>query len=173
MKKSLFIIIAIMIFTSACSQKVPTVVSNVDLNRYKGTWYEIARLPNSFEKKLKCITATYSLRDDGKIQVLNGGHYIAEPGKTTNIKGVAWIPDKNSPAKLKVRFFWPFAGNYWIMDLDTDYKYALIGDPSVKYLWILCRENKMDDATYNMLLQKAIDNGYNVESIIKVEHNCN
>ena len=162
-----------MIFTSACSQKVPTVVSTVDLNRYKGTWYEIARLPNSFERKLKCITATYSLRDDGKIQVLNGGHYISDPVKTTNIKGVAWIPDKNSPAKLKVRFFWPFSGNYWIMYLDTNYKYALIGDPSIKYLWILCRENKMDETTYNMLLQKAVDNGYHIQSIIKVEQDCN
>jgi apolipoprotein D and lipocalin family protein len=161
-----------MIFNTSESQKKPSVVATVDLNRYKGTWYEIARLPNPFERKLKCITATYSLRDDGKITVLNKGHYITEPGKVNTATGVAWIPDKNSPAKLKVRFFWPFSGDYWIMHLDKDYQYVLVGDPSMKYLWILSREKKMDEPTYNMLLQKAIDNGYNIKPIIRVEQDC-
>lgn len=162
-----------MIFNSAHSQKVPTVVATVDLNRYKGTWYEIARLPNSFERKLKCISATYTLRDDGKITVLNKGQYITDPHKTNTAKGVAWIPDKNSPAKLKVQFFWPFSGDYWIMYLDKEYLYVLVGDPSLKYLWILAREKKMDETTYKMLLQKAIDNGYDVKPIIRVEQDCN
>ncbi len=158
---------------SASSQKVPTVVEAVDLKKYSGTWYEIARLPNFFEKKLKCITATYSPRPDGKIKVLNQGYYLTDPGKSTSAEGIAWIPDKNSPAKLKVRFFWPFSGNYWIMYLDHDYRYVLVGEPSYKYLWILSREKKMDEGTYRMLLQKAIDNGYDIKSIIRVEHDCN
>ncbi|MCX6327786.1 MAG: lipocalin family protein [Bacteroidia bacterium] len=173
MKKLIFILFTIMIFNSAHSQKVPTVVATVDLNRYKGTWYEIARLPNSFERKLKCISATYTLRDDGKITVLNKGQYITDPHKTNTAKGVAWIPDKNSPAKLKVQFFWPFSGDYWIMYLDKEYLYVLVGDPSLKYLWILAREKKMDETTYKMLLQKAIDNGYDVKPIIRVEQDCN
>lgn len=172
MKKLLIIISAIMIFTSVSSQKVPNVVSAVDLNRYTGTWYEIARLPFSFEKNLKCTTATYTLREDGKISVLNQGHFITDPGKKSSAKAVAWIPDKNVPAKLKVQFFWPFRGNYWILDLDKDYKYVLVGDPSLKYLWILCREKKMDESTYNMLLKKATDNGYDVKPIIRVAHDC-
>ncbi len=167
MKKSIFIVLTIMIFNSSYSQKVPSVVATVDLKRYKGTWYEIARLPNFFERKLKCASATYTLRDDGKITVLNKGNYLTDPQKTRSVKGVAWIPDKNSPAKLKVQFFWPFSGDYWIMDLDKDYRYVLVGDPSHKYLWILCREKKMDEPTYRMLLQKAIDNGYDVKSIIR------
>jgi apolipoprotein D and lipocalin family protein len=162
-----------MIFASADSQKVPSVVTNVDLKRYKGFWYEIARLPNSFERKLKCTSATYTLREDNRITVLNQGHYISDPQKKSSITGVAWIPDKNVPAKLKVRFFWPFSGNYWIMELDKDYRYVLVGDPSVKYLWILAREKTMDEKTYSMLLQKAIDNGYDVTSIIRVEQDCN
>jgi lipocalin len=86
---------------------------------------------------------------------------------------VAWIPDKNSPAKLKVQFFWPFSGDYWIMDLDKDYRYVLVGEPSFKYLWILAREKKMDEPTYQMLLKKAVDNGYDVKTIIRVEQDCN
>jgi lipocalin len=172
MKISVFIIIQIIMVSSAFSQKSLSVVTSVDLNRYKGTWYEIARLPNSFERNLKCTTANYTLRDDGKITVLNQGHYITDPAKKSSAKGVAWIPDKNVPAKLKVRFFWPFSGNYWIIDLDKDYNYVLVGDPSLKYLWILCREKKMDESTYNMLLRKATDNGYDVNPIIRVEQDC-
>ena len=172
MKKPVLILFTIMIFSSAQSQKSPSVVPIVDLNRYKGVWYEIARLPNYFERKLKCTSATYTLRDDGRITVLNKGNFITDPHKSTSAKGVAWIPDKKSPAKLKVQFFWPFSGNYWIMELDKEYRYVLVGDPTRKYLWILAREKTMDESTYKMLLQKAIDNGYDVTSIIRVEQDC-
>jgi apolipoprotein D and lipocalin family protein len=172
MKKTVLTLLIIMIFSTAQSQKSPSVVSSVDLNRYKGLWYEIARLPNFFERKLKCTSATYTIRDDGRITVLNKGYYISDPKKSTSSKGIAWVPDKNSPAKLKVQFFWPFSGDYWIMELDKDYQYVLVGDPSVKYLWILAREKKMNESTYKMLLQKAIDNGYDVRTIIRVEQNC-
>ncbi len=173
MKKYLFlIIIVVMIFNSARAQNKPLVVNSVDLNRYKGHWYEIARLPNWFERKLKCTSATYDLRDDGKITVINKGNLISDPKKVNSAKGVAWIPDKNSPAKLKVQFFWPFSGDYWIMYLEKDYKYVLVGEPSFKYLWILAREKKMDNETYNMLLKKAVDNGYDVKTIIRVEQDC-
>jgi apolipoprotein D and lipocalin family protein len=172
MKKPILVIITLMIFSSAHSQKLPSVVPAVDLNRYKGVWYEIARLPNFFERKLKCISATYILRDDGKITVLNKGNYLTDPKKSTSSKGVAWIPDMKNPAKLKVQFFWPFSGDYWIMDLDKEYRYVLVGDPSFKYLWILCRDKKMEEKTYNMLLGKAVENGYDVKSIIKVEQDC-
>jgi apolipoprotein D and lipocalin family protein len=172
MKKTAFTLLVVMMFNSAQSQKLPSVVPSVDLNRYKGLWYEIARLPNYFERKLKCTSATYTLRDDGRITVLNKGNYLANPGKSTSSKGVAWIPDKNSPAKLKVQFFWPFSGDYWILDLDKEYRYVLVGDPSYKYLWILAREKKMDEITYNMLLRKATENGFDIKSIIRVEQDC-
>jgi apolipoprotein D and lipocalin family protein len=173
MKKSILILLTLMIFSRVHSQKEPSVVTTVDLNRYTGMWYEIARLPNSFEKKLKCISATYTLRNDGRITVLNKGNYISEPVKTSSAKGIAWIPDKNVPAKLKVQFFWPFSGDYWILDLDKDYKYVLVGDPSFKYLWILSREKIMADQIYNYLLQKAKDQGFNISGIIKVDQDCN
>ena len=172
MKKPALILITIMIFSSAQSQKFPSVVPTVDLNRYKGVWYEIARLPNYFERKLKCTSATYTLRDDGRITVLNKGNFLTDPHKSTSSQGIAWVPDKKSPAKLKVQFFWPFSGNYWILELDKEYRYVLVGDPACKYLWILAREKTMDESTYKMLLQKAIDNGYDVRSIIRVEQDC-
>jgi apolipoprotein D and lipocalin family protein len=172
MKKTILILFAVMIFSSSHSQKIPSVVPNVDLNRYKGKWYEIARLPNYFERKLKCATATYTLREDGKITVINAGNYITDPEKTTSVSGVAWIPDKNFPAKLKVQFFWPFSGDYWIIYLEKDYRFVLVGDPSHKYLWILAREKTMDEGTYNMLLNKAIENGFDVNPIIRVQQDC-
>jgi apolipoprotein D and lipocalin family protein len=173
MKNQILLLSAFMFMGSAYPQKSVSVVSSVDLNRYTGLWYEIARLPNFFERKLKCASATYTIRDDGRITVLNKGYYLADPKKSTSSKGVAWIPDKNSPAKLKVQFFWPFSGDYWIMDLDKDYRYVLVGDPARKYLWILAREKRMDEKTYNMLLGKAVENGYDVKTIIRVEQDCN
>src|SRR5664280_850905 len=172
MKKTAITILTTMLFGIAQSQELPSVISSVDLNRYKGIWYEIARLPNFFERKLKCTSATYTLRDDGRITVLNKGNYLTDPKKSTSSQGVAWIPDKNSPAKLKVQFFWPFSGDYWIMELDKEYRYVLVGDPAHKYLWIISREKKMDETTYNMLLQKAVDNGYDIKTIIRVEQDC-
>ncbi len=172
MKKAILILISMMIYSPSYSQKEPSVVSSVDIKRYMGTWYEIARMPNFFERKLKCVSATYTLLSDGKITVLNKGNYISDPERTSTADGVAWVPDKSSPAKLKVRFFWPFSGDYWIMYLDENYRYVLVGDPALRYLWILSRDKTMDEATYNMLLQKAVDEGYDIKSIIRVEHDC-
>lgn len=171
MKKTILIFISIMTSLLTYSQK-PAVVNSVDLNRYKGKWYEIARLPNWFERKLKCTTAEYVLRGDGRIDVINSGRLLSDRGKKDVAKGLAWVPDKNEPAKLKVRFFWPFTGNYWIMHLDMDYTYVMIGEPSFKYLWILSREKKMDESIYNMLLSEAISNGYDVKDIIRVSQDC-
>ena len=173
MKKIILFLLTNMFLFSSYSQKLPSVVASVDLTRYQGLWYEIARLPNYFERKLKCVTATYTLREDGKITVLNKGNYITSPQKSSSSDGVAWVPDIKSPAKLKVQFFWPFSGDYWIMHLDQDYRYVLVGDPSLKYLWILCREKKLDETICRMLLQKAVDDGYDVTPIIRVEHDCN
>ncbi|MCJ7449707.1 MAG: lipocalin family protein [Bacteroidales bacterium] len=173
MKKTILILLVTMLFSSLLAQKNLSVVSSVDLNKYTGTWYEIARLPFSFESKLKCNTATYSLREDGRIAVLNKGYYISNPEKINTATGIAFVPDKNFPAKLKVQFFWPFRGNYWIMYLDTDYKYVLIGEPSLKYLWILAREKKLDETVLQMLLSKAADAGYNLTNLIRTEQDCN
>jgi apolipoprotein D and lipocalin family protein len=148
------------------------VVGYVDLNRYTGTWHEIARFPNSFEKGLKCVSANYTLRDDGRITVLNKGHKVENPSVVKQSQGVAWIPDKTYPAKLKVRFFWPFSGDYWIIALDPSYRFVLVGDPSLKYLWVLSRTKTMEEVDYRHLLDKAKENGFDISKLMLVEQNC-
>ena len=145
-----------MLFSCKKSTGDLPVVNQVNLEKYCGTWYEIARLPNRFEKGLECVTATYKLREDGKIEVINKGHKIGEPGKISKIKGVARIPDRNQPGKLKVCFFWPFSGNYYILVLEESYRYALIGEPSRKYLWVLSRDKQIDNTVYEKLLKKQL-----------------
>jgi len=144
-------------------------VKNVDLQRYVGKWYEIARFDHSFEKNLVGVTATYSFRDDGKIKVLNEGYKFTLDGKHSKATGKAKVPDLKEPGKLKVSFFWFFYADYEILELDTvNYQYALIGGGSPDYLWILSRTPQMAPETYNMLLQKAKDRGYDLNKLIKV-----
>jgi lipocalin len=148
------------------------VVEEVDLEKYTGTWYEIARLPNRFEKGLKCVTATYKMREDGKITVINRGHRIDNPQEKEEVTGWAKVPNKNEPGKLKVTFFWPFFGKYWILRLDSEYEYALVGSPSRKYLWILSRHKKIDEELYNTLLAEARNKGFNTSAMIKTAQDC-
>ncbi len=144
-------------------------VKELDLDRYMGTWYEIARFPHSFEKGLVGVTATYSKRDDGKIKVINKGYKNSLNGKLKIAEGKAKIPNLNEPAKLKVSFFWFFYGDYFVMELEENYQWAVIGSDSDKYLWILSRTAQMDDDTYNMLLDKIKARGYSLDKLIKVE----
>jgi apolipoprotein D and lipocalin family protein len=143
------------------------VVPFVDINRYLGTWYEIATIPARFQKNCVAVTATYSLRKDGKISVLNQCRVGSLTGKEKSIKGKAWVVDKKTNAKLKVQFFWPFRGDYWIIELDSNYQYAVVGHPKRKYLWILSRTPQLDDALYQELIQRTSQKGYDVSKIKK------
>jgi apolipoprotein D and lipocalin family protein len=155
-----------------CGEKLAlNTVNQLDIDRYLGTWYEIARLPNSFEDGLICCTANYSLREDGKIEVLNRGFKV-EKGTFTEAKGSAVQPDPAIPGELKVTFFWPFAGDYYIFHLDADYRYVLIGEPGRKYFWILSRDPKMDDSLYQSLVEIAKKEGFAVDQLIKVPQDC-
>lgn len=141
-------------------------VENVDLSRYVGQWFEIARYPNSFQKNCIASSALYTLNKDGEIEVLNKC-IDANSGQPRQAKGRAWIIDHKSNAKLKVSFFWPFRGDYWIIDLDKNYEYAVIGTPSRKYLWILARKSTMDDELLKSILQKAALQGFDPSIVIR------
>jgi lipocalin len=145
-----------------------TTVKELDLNRYLGKWYEIARFPHSFEKNLVGVTATYSLRDDGKIKVLNQGYKNTLDGELSVAEGKAKIPNKLEPAKLKVSFFWIFYGDYNVLELDENYQYVMIGSSTDKYFWILSRTPQMAPEVYGMLLEKARKRGYNLDKLEKV-----
>ena len=142
------------------------VVSSVDLSRYVGRWYEIARLPNRFEKKCAdSVTATYALRPEEKIEVVN--RCRKSSGEYTTAKGKAKIVDKKTNAKLKVTFFWPFYGDYWILDLGSNYEYAVVGDSSREYLWILSRTPRIDETLDRQLLAKMAAQGFKTELMIR------
>ena len=146
-------------------------VRQVDLNRYAGTWYEIARYPNCFQKKCDGDTRTkYLLRDDGTVGVLNSCR--KSDGTVTSNKGTAKVVDPSTNAKLKVTFFWPFSGDYWILDLAPDYSYAVVGEPNRKYLWILSRTPQMDDATYREITERIRFLGYDPSRLIKTKQSA-
>jgi apolipoprotein D and lipocalin family protein len=135
-------------------------VAFVDLDRYLGTWYEIASYPAWFQRGCTAVTAEYGLRDDGRISVLNSCRKGSLDGKLKRAKGRAKVADTSTNAKLKVSFFGPFWGDYWIIDLDSDYQWAVVGEPKRRYLWILSRTPVMDDALYESIVAKLAAQGY-------------
>jgi len=141
----------------------PQTVERVDLARYAGTWYEIASFPSWFQRGCTATTATYGLRDDGRVSVLNR---CTRDGEQSGIEGVAWPVDATN-ARLKVRFFWPFAGDYWVLALDPDYRWSLVGHPDRDYLWILSRTPRLDDALYAELVAKAQAQGFETSRLVR------
>jgi lipocalin len=160
------------IVTGGCQNKnsdemKTSIVKELDLQRYLGTWYEIARFDHRFERGLVGVTATYSIRADGKIRVLNQGYKNTLDGTLSIAEGKAKLTGE--PGKLKVSFFWIFYADYLVMELDENYQWALIGSTSDKYLWILSRTPKLDESTKNLILEKARTRGYDTSKLIWVE----
>lgn len=172
MRLPLLMILSSLLFTN-CKNSAPLpTVSEVDLQKYSGTWYEIARFPNRFERGLECVTAEYSPKENGNIRVVNSGVKKDKPGKIDKASGTAWVPDPAYPGRLKVRFFWPFAGDYYIIALDDGYRYVLVGSPDRDYLWILSREKTLEESIYNELLQIAAKNGFDVSKLEMIDQSC-
>jgi apolipoprotein D and lipocalin family protein len=140
------------------------VVPHVELEKYLGKWYEIAHLPAKFQEGCDETTATYTLSKDGSISVLNQS---TKNGKMKQAKGKAKVVDKNSNAKLKVTFFWPFYGDYWIIKLGQNYDYSVVGTPNREYFWILSRTPQMDDKLHSQLIEYAKSKGFDVNKLIK------
>ncbi len=170
--KHLPALIAMSFFIFSCvgtskSESPLTIVDSVDLQRYLGKWYEIASYPAWFQKDCTGSTADYSLLPDGKIEVINRCRKDSLDGPLKESKGKAEVVDTATNAKLKVWFFWPFKGNYWIIDLDPDYQWAVVGEPSRKYLWILSRTPTMDEAVYQGIIERLSQKGYDPAGLRK------
>jgi apolipoprotein D and lipocalin family protein len=135
-------------------------VAQVDLPRYMGTWYEIASYPHRFQKGCVGSRAVYTLRGDGTVEVYNECRDETLDGPQRSVTGTARVVDAASNAKLEVSFFRPFWGDYWIIALDPDYRWAMIGHPSRDYLWILSRTPTLDEAIYRQLLADLPARGY-------------
>ena len=139
-------------------------VASVDINRYAGQWYEIARYPNGFETDCVGVTATYTLQDDGRIEVLNKCIEGTLDGPSRDIVGSARAVDETN-ARLRVSFFQPFEGDYWILELGDDYEYAVVGEPSRSFLWILSRTPQMDDDVVDDILSRLPERDYDPERL--------
>ena len=146
------------------TQKLQT-VRYIDLNKYAGKWYEIASYPQRFQKGCHCTTAEYTLSDKGYVIVENRCNRGSINGKQSYIKGKAFVEKNSGNAKLKVQFFWPFKGKYWIIDLADDYSYAVISHPNKKYLWILSRTSKMDGTIYQQIISRLEEKGFDLSKL--------
>lgn len=145
-----------------------TTVQSLDIPRFMGKWYEIARYEHRFEKGMTHVSATYTLQDDGKINVVNKG---LKDGKPKQATGHAKQPDPQNPGKLKVSFFLWFYSDYYVLDIAPDYSYVLVGSSSDKYLWIMSRTPALPHTTLTQLLQQLRQRGYDTNRLVYVDQN--
>lgn len=158
---------------SACSMKSKSplpLVPYVDIDRYMGVWYEVASYLNSFQKGCACTKAVYNRMPSGEVRVEND---CIKKGKPSKANGVAKVVPNTGNAHLRVQFFWPFSGDYSIIMLDTEYQWAVVGNPSRKYLWILSRDKVLPPTAWGMISKRLPDFGYCIESLQWTEQtNC-
>ncbi len=167
MKKRLMILLGALCL-GGCATAVknpPQTVANVNLQQYAGTWYEIASFPNRFQRDCRCTTANYQLTSDQEIIVTNSC-LKASTGKRDTAVGKAWSVSKSN-SKLKVQFFWPFSGDYWILHITPGYQAVLVGNPQRNYLWILARKPTLSTKRYQELVSIAKQQGFAVDNLRK------
>lgn len=147
-------------------------VPAVDLTRYAGKWYEIAAFPQRFQKGCHCTTAEYKPNSAGYVEVFNACRKNKPTGKLKSIRGKAYpVPGSNN-SKLQVQFFWPFLGDYWVLELAEDYSYAVVGTPDREYLWILSRTPVMAPTLYQQLVQEMATRGFDVSRLRITDQSC-
>jgi apolipoprotein D and lipocalin family protein len=175
MKKSICKFLLPLLSLFGCGTDYPAldVVPHVDLDKYLGKWYEIASFPQSFQKGCNCTSAEYFKTDGDYIRVLNSCRKDSPEGELKTADGKAFVADTTTNAKLRVQFFWPFKGDYWIILLTDDYSYAVVGHPNRAYLWILSRTKVMDENLYNSILEKIKAKGFDITKLKKTNQACN
>ena len=156
------------IFTSGNYPPLETVPS-VDVKQYAGKWYEIASLPFSRQEGCSCTTAEYTILENGVLSVTNT---CKKEGETEQAVGKAFVVEGTNNTKLKVQFFWPFKGDYWVIDLADDYSYAVVGVPSRKYCWILSKTKTMNDEVYTQILERVKQKGFDITLFNKTAQDC-
>lgn len=145
-------------------------VPKVDLDKYSGKWFEIASFPQRFQKNCYGTTAEYTISEKGYVIVENRCNKDSIGGKESYIKGKAFAQEGSGNSKLKVQFFWPFKGDYWIIDLADDYSFAVVSNPNKKYLWILSRKPVMNEAVYKGIIDRLKAKGFDLSKLQKTQH---
>ncbi|MGC9513238.1 MAG: lipocalin family protein [Fidelibacterota bacterium] len=158
----------LMLWGCGSSKNLQYVVPELDLERYMGTWYEIARFNHTFERGLISNQAKYTLRNDGKVQVLNTGIESDNPEKVKKAEAVAYRASEKKNGHMKVRFFPLISSHYIVIDLDKNYQYAVVTSNSKKYLWILSRSKTMNETLYQQLTDKLQKRGFKTQNLIRV-----
>ena len=158
--------------TGAPQDRSLATVPSVDLQRYMGRWYDIASFPQRFQKGCRCTSADYEMTDKGYVRVLNACRKDGPEGKITTAKGKAFVVKGSGNAKLRVQFFWPFRGDYWIIDLAEDYSYAVVGEKKREYLWILSRTPKIDEGLYQAIVGRCAEKGFDVSKLVRTDQSC-
>jgi apolipoprotein D and lipocalin family protein len=166
----LFVFVVSVMFAGDCTatnDPLPvTPVQNVDLTRYMGLWYEIARFDHFFQEGCRGSTASYALSPTGEVEISN--RCVKEKDNSLReAKGHAWSVDPKGNARLKVSFFWPFRTDYWIIDLGREYEYAVVGSPNRKYLWIMARKPVMDKDVYKHILDLVAQQGFDIGKLVR------
>lgn len=174
MFKTLFKSIGVMlcVFLTIGCTGIPngmTPVDNFSIEKYQGKWYEIARLDHSFERGLEQISAEYSIKSNGDVNVVNQGYSTAKQ-QWKKATGTAKFVDKNDSGHLKVTFFGPFYGSYVIFYLDEEYQNAFVSGPDTSYLWFLSRNPKVSPELLNTFIEKASEHGFDTTKLIFVKH---
>ena len=152
------------------NKAVPEPAKAVELDRYLGRWFEYGRYEAGFQKGCEAVTAEYALRPDGAVSVLNSCHKGAVGGKLSTAEGKAKVVENSRGAKLKVSFFGPFYGDYWVLDHADDYSWSIVGEPSGRYLWMLTRTPKPDERTTSLLKARVQDLGYDWSLVRLTKH---
>lgn len=170
MRKTIYMITLMTLFAGCKVNQPLAVVDKVDIEKYAGLWYEIASYPTRFQKNCFSTTAEYTLSPKGFVIVENKCRKDSVNGPNAGIKGKAFVVKNSNNAKLKVQFFWPFRGSYWIIGLAPDYSWAVVSHPNRKYLWILSRTKTLDNTTYNSIIELIKEKGLQPELLKKTEH---
>jgi len=166
--KTILIINVMFLIFSSCRSQAPETVGSVDLEKYAGLWYEYASFPARFQKGCTNTTAEYKISPKGYVIVINK---CTRDKNRTGIEGKAFVVPNSGNAKLKVQFFWPFRGDYWILELAEDYSWAAVGSPKRNYLWILSRTPVMEENLYNEITSRVAAKGFDISKLQKTSQN--
>lgn len=151
------------------NSNVPQPAKPVELKRYLGEWHEQARYEAGFQKGCEAVTAQYSQKPDGKVAVVNSCHQGSVKGPSKTAEATARVVDGSNGAKLKVTFFWPIEGDYWVLDRALDYSWSIVGEPSGRYLWILTRSQTISPRQYAALIERARALGYDTDMLRRTQ----